>query len=245
MKIAANGAIRGLVGNLVARKIGNQQILQSRPRKAKQTVATKKASIDFGQASNAGGFVRSALSDTHLNLYDSHMVGRLNGQILRAMRANPDQIPGKMSLQHGKLNRLANFQFNEKSNTQDYLNFDIELSLHENNLLTIDIPKFKKDRDITFLDAAGKMIVVINAMAIDFVKAEYHIVSYTEIEINCAQLEGWREAERIEVDCTPVMGCVTFVGLSVLYFNNSRGRDILINSKALHPASIVGAFNIA
>lgn len=245
MKIAAHGAIRGLAGNLVARKIGNQQILQSRPRKAKQTMATKKASVDFGQASHAGGFVRSALSDTHLNLYDSNMVGRLNGQILRAMRANPDQISGKMCLQHGKLNRLANFQFNEQSNTQDYLYFDIELSLNENNVLTIEIPTFKKDRDITFLDAAAKMIVVINAMAIDFVKAHYHIVSYTEIEINCTQLEGWRKAERIEVDCTPVKGCIIFVGLSVLYFNNSRGRDLLINSRALHPASIVGAFNIA
>jgi len=245
MKIAAHGSIRGLVGNLVARKIGNQQILQSRPRKTKQTVATKKAAIDFGQASHAGSFVRYALSDTHLNLYDNHMIGRLNGQILRTMRANPDQKPGKMCLQHGKLNRLANFQFNEKSNTQDYLNFDIELSLNENNLLAIEIPKFKKDRDITFLDAAGKMIIIINAMAIDFVKAAYHIVSYTEIEINCTQLEGWREAERIEVDCKPVTGCITFVGLSVLYFGNSRGRDILINSKALHPASIVGAFNIA
>src|SRR5690606_41254512 len=67
-----------------------------------------------------------------------------------------------------------------RSNTQDYLYFDIELSLNENNVLAIEIPTFKKDRDITFLDAAAKMIVVINAMAIDFVKAHYHIVSYTE-----------------------------------------------------------------
>lgn len=245
MKIAANGALRGLVGNVVARKIGNQQILQSRPRKFKQTAATKKASTDFGRASNAGGLVRAGLSDTHLDLYDSNMVSRLNGQILRAMRANPDQVPGKMSLQHGKLHRLANFQFNEKSNTQDYLNFDIELFLNENNLLAIEIPRFKKDRDIKFLDTAGKMIVVINAMAIDFVKAASHIVSYSEIEINCKQLEGWHEAERIAVDCTPFRGCVIFVGLSVLYFNNARGRDILINSKALHPASLVGACNIA
>lgn len=245
MKIAANGAIRGLVGNLVARKIGNQQIIQSRPRKVKQTVATKEASTDFGRASNAGGFVRSVLSDTHLDLYDSSMVGRLNRQILRAMRANSDQIPGKMCLQHGKLNRLANFQFNEKSNTQDYLDFDIELSINEENLLAIDIPRFKKDRDIKFHDAAEKMVIVINAMAIDIVKAAFQIVSYTEIEINCAQLEGWREAERIAVDCNAFKGSVVFVGLSVLYLNNSRGRDILLNSKALHPASIVGAFNIA
>src|SRR5690606_25476269 len=185
LTIAANGALRALVGNVVVRNITNQHSIQSRPRKFKQTVATKKASTDFGRASNAGGLVRAGLSDTHLDLYDSNMVSRLNGQILRAMRPNPDQVPGKMSLQHGKLHRLANFQFNEKSNTQDYLNFDIELFLNENNLLAIEIPRFKKDRDIKFLDTAGKMIVVINAMAIDFVKAASHIVSYSEIEINC------------------------------------------------------------
>jgi len=244
MKIAANGAIRGLVGNLVARKIGNQQIIQSRPRKFKQTVATKEASTDFGRASKFGGFIRACLSDTHLDLYDSRMVSRLNGQILRTMRANPDQIRGRMCLQQGKLNRLANFQFNEKSNTQDYLNFDIELSLNEENLLAIDIPRFKKDRDIKFLDAAGKMVIVINAMAIDIANADVKIVSYTEIEIDCLRLRGWREAERIAVDCNAFKGSVIFVGLSVLYLNNSRGRDILLNSKELHPANIVGAFNI-
>ncbi|WP_181151401.1 hypothetical protein [Sphingobacterium gobiense] len=49
-----NGYLRGQVGNLVSRKVGTKNIVQTKPgRKIRQTESSKSAAADFGYASAA------------------------------------------------------------------------------------------------------------------------------------------------------------------------------------------------
>lgn len=85
-----NGFIRGLVGSLVNRKVGNKNYLQSRPYSVKQTDDTKRAGKDFGKVSRAGALIRTCFGAVHQDLYDGQIGNRFNRQIYRAIKTNLD-----------------------------------------------------------------------------------------------------------------------------------------------------------
>lgn len=73
-----NGFIRGLVGSLVDRKVGNKNYLQSSPYRVKQTDDTKRAVKDFGKVSRAGALIRTCFGQsTRISMMDRWAIGSM------------------------------------------------------------------------------------------------------------------------------------------------------------------------
>src|SRR5690606_4614098 len=240
-----DGYIRGLVGSVVSRRVGDLNVLQGRPRfGVKQTEATKAAGIDFGTASHCARLIRHKLWALILDNQDSGMINRLNAQVLRAMRANRGQQAGAMRLASGKLHRLVNFQFNAKCHLQDYLFVDIEVECSPTKGLDIRIPAFHSEDDLRWWGEMTHCRIQLRASAFDFEKGESKVIGRKEYVIPLRTREKDVSEQRWHFDLSEPAGTVIIVGLSLEFMYNMGSRFHGLNNNNLHPSAIVGAFAV-
>lgn len=245
MAINKNGVLSGQVGPLVYRNVDGDQIVQTKPKQnPKQTAATKEASIDFGIISKTARLIRSGLIETHQKLYDSKMVNRLNEQVSRALRANPDQTTGLMSMDLAKLKRLVDFQFNADYHMHDVLYLDPEIKLSDKAILSIDLPGFDILRAVKMPENCRKIALNFNLMAIDFKMQKHTAVGNIVLEAEAYINHSKVDPQSWQVNCSPYQNQTLFVGLHIDYLAYHGKYLQILNSKTCHPASIVAAFHI-
>lgn len=244
MAILENGNLKGLVGNLVFRKSNEKTIVQTGPgRKTKQTKATKAAAIDFGHTSTAGSRIRHIMGQVHLKLHDSNMHNRLINQLKRVTRPNRAPV-GEKTIRGGKIDRLVNFQFNDKCHMHDYMHFDPEIKLLDTKQIAIQFPKFDMQNDIhrpkyCNLMKINLMIVVFNFDKQIYVRRHKHQISL------CLQADSRTvELEELRFDVNDQDAETVLIGMNIEYYERFREDYSLLNNKDLHPAAIVGAFII-
>lgn len=246
MAIIENGFLRGQIRNLVNRKVGDQNIVQSKPQGSiKQSEWTKAAALDSGRASTAGALIRRAFINTHKKLHDGKMHNRLLLQVQRTMRAADDPDIGFMSVRKGNLNRLVNFQFNEHSHMHDYLYVDPTVDLDTEGLLTVHLPAFEKSTSITRPKFCSHVVLQFQLVTLKLSSKDFRIIAKREMEIDFTK-KGRREAEQsFTVDCKDVSGDLLLVGLSLLFLStDSHGRSYVHNHLELNPASIIAVFRL-
>src|SRR5690606_26619675 len=118
--IDKKGFIRGRIGNTVYRKVGDTNIIQSRPARVRQTAATKESALEFGLASSTAKVLRHMFAG--LSHYaDGGMINRLNNTVLNAIRNGNGANPGQRHLHQGDLSQLVGFQFNRNSPLEETL----------------------------------------------------------------------------------------------------------------------------
>jgi len=238
-----NGYIRGLVGSVVSRRVGDLNVLQGRPPfEVKQTEATKAAGMDFGRASRCARLIRHKLWALILDNQDSGMINRLNAQVLRAMRANRGQQAGAMRLAAGKLHRLVDFQFNARSHLQDYLFVDIEIEYPSTKGLDVRIPAFHSEVDLRWSGDMTHCGIQLGAYVFDFEKGESKVIGYEEHLIPLRTREKDVPEQHWYFDVPEKAGTVIIVGLSLVFMYDMGSRFHVLNNKDLHPSAIVGAF---
>ncbi len=238
-----NGYIRGLVGSVISRRVGDLNVLQGHPRfRVKQTDATKAAGSDFGTASRCARMIRHAFWSLILDYHDSGMINRLNAHVLRAMRANRRQQAGTMQLAAGKLQRLIDFQFNAKCHLQDYLFVDIDIEYAPSGRLDITIPAFHSERDLLWSGDMTHCAINLRAFAFNFEDRARHLIGSGEQVISLRTAEKDILRQHWLFDVTEPAGTVIIVGISLEFMYNMGRRFHLLNNKELHPAAIVGAF---
>ena len=238
-----DGYIRGLVGSVISRRVGNVNVLQGHPRfRIKQTEATKAAGVDFGTASRCARMIRRRLWSLILDNQDSGMINRLNAQVLRAMRANRGQRAGSMRLAAGKLHRLVNFQFNAKCHLQDYLFVDIEVECSSTEGLDVRIPAFHSEIDLRWSGDMTYCGIQLGAFAFDFEKGASKVIGREERLISLRTREKDMPQRHWHFDVSEPAGTVIIVGLSLEFMFKMGSRFHLLNNKGLHPSAIVGAF---
>jgi len=238
-----DGYIRGLVGSVISRKVGDLNVLQGHARfGVKQTEATKAAGIDFGTASRCARMIRQTFWALILDYQDSGMINRLNAQVLRAMRANRRQQPGTMRLAAGKLLRLVDFQFNAKCHLQDYLFVDIEVQYTPSGGLEVLIPAFHSERDLVWSGDMTHCGVQLRVFAFDFESRTRHAIGRGQHVIPLRTREKEVPSQHWHFDVAEPAGTVIIVGLSLEFMYDMGSRFHLLNNKELHPAAILGAF---
>ncbi|HWK56624.1 MAG TPA: hypothetical protein VNQ80_04785 [Parapedobacter sp.] len=238
-----DGYIRGMVGSVISRRVGNLNVLQGHPKFGiKQTEATKAAGIDFGTASRCARLIRHKLWALILDKQDSGMINRLNAQVLRSMRANRGQQAGAMKLAAGKLHRLVDFQFNAKSHLQDYLFVDVEVECSPAKGLDIRIPAFHSEDDLRWSGDMTHCRIQLRASAFDFEKGTSKAIGSKEHIISLRTREKDVPEHHWHFDVSEPAGTVIIVGLSLEFMYNMGSRFHLLNNKDLHPSAIVGAF---
>jgi len=242
MGINDNGFIRGLVGPLVNRKVGNKNYLQSRPYRVKQTDDTKRAGKDFGKVSRAGAMIRMCFGAVHQHLHDGQMGNRLNRQVYRAIKTNLDCEKGSRTLSNCVLDRLVNFQFNENCHMQDYLFIDPVISLNKKNELKISFPEFDIKRALVLPEKCNAVVFKFFAVSFDF--DEFEPTEIKDIEWEYDVKQDGIPAKTLTIKCSDFVGSSIFVGFTILYLEKSSRRSNVLNEIDFNPASILAAFQL-
>lgn len=245
MGINDNGFIRGLVGPLVNRKVGNKNYVQSRPYRVKQTDHTKRAGKDFGNVSRAGAMIRMCFGEIHQDLHDGQMCNRLNRQIYRAIKTNLDGEKGSRTLSNCVLDRLVNFQFNENCHMQDYLFIDPVISLNKKKDLKISFPEFDLKSALVLPEKCNAVVFKFKALSFDFDELEPKEINDAEWEYDTKYREQAIPARTLTIKCGDFVGTSIFVGFTMLYLQKDSRRSNVLNEIDCNPASILAAFQIA
>lgn len=244
MGINDNGFIRGLVGPLVNRKVGNKNYLQSRPHRVKQTDDTKRASKDFGNVSRAGALIRMCFGEIHQGLHDGQMGNRLNRQIYRAIKTNLDCEKGSRTPSNSILDRLVNFQFNENCHMQDYFFIDPVVSLNKKKDLKISFPEFDIKRALVLPDKCNAVVFKFHAFSFDFDEFEPTEIKEVEWEYDIKYRENVIPAKNLIIKCGDFAVSSIFVGFTMLYLEKGSYRSNVLNEVNFNPASIMAAFQL-
>ncbi|ADY53096.1 hypothetical protein Pedsa_2552 [Pseudopedobacter saltans DSM 12145] len=238
--IDKKGFIRGRIGNMVYRKVGDTNIIQSRPGEVRQTAATKESALEFGLASSTAKVLRQMF--TGLSHYaDGSMINRLNNTVLNAIRSGTEETRGQRDLHHADLSTLIGFQFNRNSPLDETLLISPDIVINNNGLVKITIPAFESN-ELCWLPAANGCFLRFTVISVDF-KQQYHqLLGHHEIDVskgkNMEQME-WTTPERAE------KGSIILVALSVVFYapDGIRRDGIVLNDKSFFPAAIIAAFH--
>lgn len=244
MGINDNGFIRGLVGPLVNRKVGNKNYLQSRPYRVKQTDDTKKAGKDFGKVSRAGALIRMCFGAVHQGFHDGQMGNRLNRQIYRAIKTNLDCEKGNRTLSNCVLDRLMDFQFNENCHMQDHLFIDPVISLNKKQDLKISFPEFDVKRALILPEKCNAVVFKFNAFSFNFDQLEPIEIKDVEWEYDVKYKQETIPARTLTIKCGDFTGNSIFVGFTILYLEKDSRRSNVLNDIDFNPASILTAFQL-
>ena len=238
-----DGYLRGLVGSVITRKVGDTNVVQGHPRfRLKQSQATKAAGVDFGTASHCAAMIRYAFASLILGYQDGGMINRLNAQVLRAMRANRNQQLGAMQLASGKLHRLNDFQFNTQCHLQDYLFVDVETTYDPVEGVAIRIPAFHADRGLLHARRATHCAIRLRVAAFDFADSSKRVLGGMEHEIPLRTGDKEVPEQKRLFEISEPVGTVVLVGVGLQFLYQAGSRFQLLNSKELNPAAIVAAF---
>lgn len=239
-----DGYLRGSLGGLVHRKVNNKNIVQTKSSsRTKQSRWTVAASVDFGKASKAGSLIRRTFKGLHMGFHDSNMHNRLITHLKRVMRAN-GQYLGQKTIHLGKLDRLVNFQFNEKCHMHDFLYFDPTLNMQTDHQLQIQFPSFNTKNDLFRPPYTHSIRVKIGVGIYNFDTHTLFNIVEKHLDLDLIKGPIVQDKYQFLIDCKASKAHSAIVAMSIEYYGTIADRFILLNHRELHPTTIIGAFAI-
>ncbi|WP_343554948.1 hypothetical protein [Sphingobacterium sp.] len=245
MAIIENGYLRGQTGNLVNRKVGDKNVVQTKPSdKMRQTIWTEAAASDFGTASAAGAIIRRAFDAVHQKLHDSEMHNRLVKRMQRVLFGNGKHNPGYQRVSRGNIQRLVDFQFNKNCHIYDYLYFDTTVNFATKGTILIHMPELKGEENFYWPKACSHIVLKIKIIGFSFDKRQARTIGSHEIELTRYNSES-QKAKTLTFDSTGNDYDIILVSLSTLYLDKRTNYAFLLNSIDLNPAGIIAAHNLS
>lgn len=243
MAIIENGYLKGQLGNLVNRKVGDKNVVQTKPSdKMRQTIWTEAAASDFGTASAAGAIIRRAFNAVHQKLHDSEMHNRLVKRMQRVLLGNGKHNPGDQRVSQGNIQRLVDFQFNKNCHIYDYLYFDTTVNFATTGAISIHIPELKGDENFYWPKSCSHIVLKIEIVSLSFDKRQAQTIVSHEIELTRYSSER-HEAKTLTFGSADKDYDTILVSLSTLYLDKRNSYAFLLNSIDLNPAGIIAAHN--
>lgn len=144
----------GTFKNVIGYRVGDKSFFRSMPEKVRQSVATKRASRDFGKASTYSRLLRQALHKTMDLPQDRFLANRLNRSLAQVLRADKTNKPGNKTILPEHLPMLEGFAFNRERRIDGVL-IGIEANIEEQEDISISIPaitSIKHTRNTTHIE---------------------------------------------------------------------------------------------
>ncbi|MFU1855419.1 hypothetical protein ACK8HY_00245 [Sphingobacterium sp. NGMCC 1.201703] len=244
MAIIENGYLRGQIRNLVNRKVGDKNVVQSKSLdKIRQTRWTEAAASDFGTASAAGATIRRAFNAVHQNIHDSGMHNRLVRRMQRVLLGNGKYDPGEQRIARGNIQRLVGFQFNKNCHIYDYLYFDTNVTFAATGTTSVQLPELNTQQNFYWPKACNLIILKIEIVALSFDQKYALTIGSHEIELTRYDNQK-HEATTLTFDSPDKNYDTILVSLSTLYLEKRSSYALLLNSVDLNPAGIIAAHNL-
>lgn len=238
-----NGKIRGKIDNIVYRGYKDKQIMQSAPKRVRQTLATKLSAWEFGLAARHAKSIREVFHNVYEE-YDGNMVRRLTAAIAACIRTS-DKEPGERDLHNADLSRLKGFNFNTNALFEKLMAVQPTLDVSPNGIIRLRIPPFIPMKDIVyppdFFRPSGSFGIYITAF--DFRNAKVQIVDYTSFDF----ADHEREPREIEWACEKLLprGYIVFVVFCLRYFSlNWMDQRLQTTNTDFYPTIILEAFHV-
>lgn len=244
MAIIENGYLRGQISNLINRKVGDKNVVQSKSSdKINQTRWSEAAASDFGTASAAGATIRRAFNAVHQKVHDSGMHNRLVKRMQRVLLGNGKYEPGDQRITRGNIQRLVGFQFNKNCHIYDYLYFDTNVTFSAPGTTSVHLPELNAQRNFYWPKACNHIILKIEIVALSFDKKYARTIGSHEIELTRYDNQQ-HEARTLTFDSPDKDYDTILVSLSTLYLEKRSSYALLLNSVDLNPAGIIAAHNL-
>ncbi|MDR2275272.1 MAG: hypothetical protein LBF27_30450 [Sphingobacterium sp.] len=244
MAIIENGYLKGQIGNLVNRKVGDKNVVQTKSSdKMRQTIWTEAAASDFGAASAAGAIIRRAFNTVHQKIHDSGMHNRLVKRMQRVLLGNGKHNPGNQRISEGNIQRLVGFQFNKNCHIYDYLYFDTNVTFTASGTTSVHLPELKTQRNFYWPKTCSHIILKIKIVGLSFDKRQVRTIGSQEIELTRYDNQQ-HEAMTLTFDSPDKDYDTILVSLSTLYLDKRNSYAFLLNSIDLNPAGIIAAHDL-
>lgn len=231
----ANGRIHGRAGTMVYRRWRGLNILQSRPKAFKQTIATQAAAIEFGKASNNAANIRKTLARFYQQA-DAAMNNRLTRQLLKCLQHSPGKERLERDIHDADLSYLTNFQFNTNSHLAETLPVIPQANVWADGKAEVHIPAFAQ-KDIKYTGEAkwiSHYRLRIAAVAYDFRNEFCEVLAIKEIDIEEEQdALHWQLEEEVPA------GMILMIGIALYAEQRIAGDCMLLNAQGWSPAAIV------
>lgn len=225
--------LKGIVGNTTLKKWRDQQIVQIKVHRTKQTAATKKSANLFGKASSLGKLIRLDL----VNIYpDGGMVNRLNSDNRDILSQCLDKETEQFIFHEQSFSNLAGFEFNVKSRLKNYLWVKPVLNI-SGDALKVTLPEIKIPEELNF-PANANLCVLSIKIAIIALKAGYRReMQFQDIDIEISQ----EIVPAQEWDFIIAEGCLCIASLTLQYYKKQNNIQMPLNTKEFNPSAIFGA----
>ncbi len=167
-RVHAKNSISGLVGKVVYKTLNGAQIIQSRPKKFKQTAATKVSSAAFLQCSQWTKTLRLGLTPFLVGLTDSFMYRRLTGQCYQAL-LNATTLPvDQRTFLDTDMSALAGFEWNTHSPFAHFCTVPITTTRNALRQVTVTVPEIHPTTDLQFPDHTSHAELLVYVYALNF-----------------------------------------------------------------------------
>jgi len=240
--INSKGQLSGTVGPYSFRVVNGKAIVQSKPGRnnVKQTEATKSSASDFGKASYTAKQIRLALFTILQNMTDSRMHIRFATKVYETALSAIELPKGKKLFADGNFSVMQNFEFNSNSLFSRYATIKPQATLNALGQIQLSIPKIYPRNEVLFPIQASDCQLCFMVSAFD--KDDY-VISYCEVFNVELSLESRVVPPQEFITPELPKNAIVFVCQALFYYRkNSVIGKIPLNSKEVHPVSILGVF---
>lgn len=177
------GHVHGKIGPLVYRSNKGQQIVQSLPRKFKQTIATQLTGHEFGLASTISAAMRHVIGMI-IDQSDSGMAHRFTSLIRNSLHHAEKPI-GERDLHDANLKDFRGFQFNLDAPFERTLKKTPISTIDEAGVLHFELDITDTEDDFAFVQQVPKITpaIKLTSIAFDFRKNVVQTVDHQEFQI--------------------------------------------------------------
>lgn len=230
----------GKVGKVNTRLYRGKEIMQTNPGKGKvkQTVATKKASGNFGKSSSLAAEIRQGLSPVINGYYDGEMISNFTGK----MRAVIDQCYKKeedaFAFEKNDFSVLTGFDFNSKSPLQKNM-WHLPESTLKDNVLSINVPALKIGDELKFPRGTNLCRMVVCTSLYQLQKG----MACQNFNIQTIDIREDQEATESHVfDFEIPAGCLCFTAFGLRFYSKGSETAVLANNKLFNPAALCAIY---
>ncbi|KAA8486692.1 hypothetical protein BDE36_0930 [Arcticibacter tournemirensis] len=243
--IDSKGGIHGTAGPVVYRSYRGMNIVQSRPRRFKQTQASQEAAGEFGLISQASKVLREAFRPFYHHFYDGGMVNRMTAAVSRSIRGSRSRERGDRDLHDGELSFLEGLEFNEDSKFSQVLQVKPQVRRNEKGQVSISLPEIDPRRDFVtpfkgHYKVTGYRLSFV-LVAFNFREEFYEYIGEKKISMESSGLNAARE---LVFDQEVPRGCLLLVlGMQeCMAANIYKYEQEPLNSREFNPVSLIAAF---
>ena len=238
--IDKRGILHGSVDNIVYRGYLDKQVAQIKPKKFKQTLASKESSLEFGLCSSTARVIRHAFGYTYSG-YDGRMINRMNSAVRNGITAS-QKARGERDMNDADLSFLSGFQFNNNSPMPKVLRARPETYLDAENKMCVKLPAITQ-KDIQGPRNGANYIIRFAAIAFDFKNRVFCYNSVKEIKIGYKLDFG---GGVIQLEDEVIKGRLVLLSMSIhASANDGFGGIETLNSKTWSPCELIGAWHTA